>query len=48
MDLHAGKTFDALLTNPAAGYIPLYDRRLYLSNAAQAPGGMLAYLEVAD
>jgi hypothetical protein len=46
VDLHAGKTFDALLTNPAAGYIPLYDRRLYLSNAAQAPGGMLAYLEV--
>jgi len=47
VDLHAGKTFDALLTNPAAGYIPLYDRRLYLSNAAQAPGGMLTYLEVA-
>ena len=46
VDLHAGKTFDALLTNPAAGYIPLYDRRLYLSNAAQAPGGMLTYLEV--
>jgi hypothetical protein len=49
VDLHAGKTFDALITNPAvAGYIPLYDRRLYLSNAAQAPGGMLAYLEVSD
>jgi FtsP/CotA-like multicopper oxidase with cupredoxin domain len=48
VDLHAGKTFDALLTNPAAGYIPLYDRRLYLSNAAQAPGGMLTYLEVPD
>jgi hypothetical protein len=46
IDLHAGKTFDALLTNPAAGYIPLYDRRLYLSNAAEAPGGMLTYLEV--
>jgi FtsP/CotA-like multicopper oxidase with cupredoxin domain len=46
VDLHAGKTFDALLTNPAAGYIPLYDRRLYLSNEAKAPGGMLAYLEV--
>jgi len=46
IDLHAGKTFDALLTNPAAGYIPLYDRRLYLSNAANAPGGMMAYLEV--
>lgn len=47
VDLHAGKTFDALLTNPAApGYIPLYDRRLYLSNGAQAPGGMLAYLQV--
>jgi hypothetical protein len=48
VDLHAGKTFDALITNPAAGYIPVYDRRLYLSNAAQAPGGMLAYLEVTD
>ena len=46
VDLHAGKTFDALLTTPAAGYIALYDRRLYLSNAAQAPGGMLTYLEV--
>jgi FtsP/CotA-like multicopper oxidase with cupredoxin domain len=46
VDLHAGKTFDALLTNPTAGYIPLYDRRLYLSNAAKAPGGMMAYLEV--
>jgi FtsP/CotA-like multicopper oxidase with cupredoxin domain len=48
VDLHAGKTFDALLTNPAEGYIPLYDRRLYLSNAAQAPGGMLAYLQVGE
>jgi hypothetical protein len=46
VDLHAGKTFDALLTNPAVGYIPVYDRRLYLSNAAKAPGGMLAYLQV--
>ncbi|NJD55073.1 MAG: hypothetical protein FIA94_01565, partial [Nitrospirae bacterium] len=49
LDLHAGKTFDAILTNPAsAGYIPVYDRRLYMSNAAEAPGGMLAYLEVPD
>jgi hypothetical protein len=48
VDLHAGKTFDALLTNPVAGYIPVYDRRLYMSNASQAPGGMLAYLEVPD
>jgi len=49
VDLHAGKTFDALLTNPAAAaYIPVYDRRLYMSNAAEAPGGMLAYLEVPD
>lgn len=47
VDLHAEKTFDALLTNPAAaGYIPVYDRRLYLSNAAEVPGGMMAYLEV--
>jgi FtsP/CotA-like multicopper oxidase with cupredoxin domain len=47
VDLHAGKTFDALLVNPAtAGYIPLYDRRLYLSNASQSPGGMMTYLEV--
>jgi hypothetical protein len=49
VDLHAGKTFDALMTNPAdPGYIPLYDRRLYLSNAAQAPGGMMAYLQVGE
>lgn len=48
IDLHAGKTFDALITNPQAGYIPIYDRRLYLSNSTQVPGGMLAYLEVTD
>jgi hypothetical protein len=46
VDLHAGKTFDGILTNPAAGYIPLYDRRLFLSNATKTPGGMLIYLEV--
>jgi hypothetical protein len=49
VDLHAGKTFDAVMTNPAdPGYIPVYDRRLYMSNDRQAPGGMLAYLEIPD
>ncbi len=44
--LPAGKTVDAVLSPTTAGYYPLYDRRLYLTNAAVSPGGMLAFLKV--
>jgi hypothetical protein len=43
--LPAGKTIDALLTTPASPVsIPLYDRRLRLSNNGQSPGGVIAIL----
>jgi FtsP/CotA-like multicopper oxidase with cupredoxin domain len=43
--LPPGKTMDAIMTTPAtAGYIPVYDRRLSLSNGAVSPGGMLVNL----
>ena len=47
LQLSPGRTMDAIIVNPAAGYIPLYDRRLHLTNAAASPGGMLAYLNIA-
>jgi len=31
----------------AAGNIPVYDRRLNLSNGGISPGGMLAYIQTA-
>ena len=37
---------DVAITPTAAGYIPLYDRMLSLTNAAESPGGMMLYLEV--
>ena len=46
--LVAGKTLDALLTPTEVGSIPIYDRALHLSNAAQYPGGMRIYLDVPD
>lgn len=47
--LQAGKTMDAIMTTPvAAGNIPVYDRRLNLSNAGASPGGMLAYIAVTN
>jgi FtsP/CotA-like multicopper oxidase with cupredoxin domain len=43
--LPPGKTMDAIMTTPAtAGIIPVYDRRLNLSNGAVSPGGMLVNL----
>jgi hypothetical protein len=47
LQLSPGRTMDAIIINPAAGYIPLYDRRLHLTNAAASPGGMLTYLNIA-
>jgi hypothetical protein len=45
--LPAGKTLDAIVNTPAtAGYIPVYDRSLNLTNAASSPGGDLVYLQV--
>jgi len=44
--LPAGKTFDATIT-PSGGDIPVYDRRLNLTNNASPSGGMLTYLRVA-
>ncbi|MDQ7787408.1 MAG: carboxypeptidase regulatory-like domain-containing protein [Thermodesulfovibrionales bacterium] len=46
LHLSAGKTADVLISAPSAGYYPLYDRRLYLTNAAASPGGMFRYLMV--
>jgi hypothetical protein len=44
--LPAGKTLDAIVNTGAAGYIPVYDRALNLTNAASSPGGDLVYLQV--
>jgi FtsP/CotA-like multicopper oxidase with cupredoxin domain len=46
--LPAGKTMDAIFISPTAGYIPVYDRSLSLSNGTKSPGGMLRYLQVAS
>jgi len=44
--LPPGKTMDAIMTTPAtAGLIPVYDRRLNLTNGAVSPGGMLVFLQ---
>jgi FtsP/CotA-like multicopper oxidase with cupredoxin domain len=44
--LPAGGTVDALLTPGAQGVLPLYDRRLGLSNGTATGGGMLRLLQV--
>jgi FtsP/CotA-like multicopper oxidase with cupredoxin domain len=44
--LPAGKTMDAILTPTAVGTIPVFDRRLNLTNNGLSPGGMLAFLGV--
>ena len=48
LSLSAGKTFDALITSASARYVPLYDRRLHLTNWKMSPGGMFVYLKIAD
>ena len=45
--LTPGQTTDAILENPSAGTLRLYDRRLHLSNNGERPGGMMTGLEVA-
>jgi FtsP/CotA-like multicopper oxidase with cupredoxin domain len=43
--LPAGKTIDAILTTPSSPVtIPVYDRRLHLTNSGASPGGMLVFL----
>ena len=45
--LPAGKTIDAILVTPSTPVsIPLYDRRLNLTNNGVSPGGMLAILTI--
>jgi hypothetical protein len=44
--LPAGKTIDASLSPNSSGDIPLYDRRLNLTNNATSPGGLLTYLKI--
>jgi hypothetical protein len=44
--LPAGKTMDVTIAPADKGYLPLFDRRLGLSNASSADGGMLAFLQV--
>jgi len=44
--LPAGKTLDAILIPASAGYLPVYDRSLNLTNAASSPGGDRLYLQV--
>ncbi|KVO36319.1 Ig-like domain-containing protein [Burkholderia ubonensis] len=42
----AGKTYDVMLTAPAAGPLPVYDRELSLSTNNQRDGGMQGYIAV--
>jgi FtsP/CotA-like multicopper oxidase with cupredoxin domain len=44
--LTAAKTKDAIITPSSAGYIPIYDRALNLTNKAASPGGALAFVNV--
>jgi len=46
IQLHAGKTVDAILNPTNYGTYPVLDRRLFLVNSMQTPGGMLAMLAV--
>lgn len=45
-ELYAGKTVDAIVVVPGAGYYPVYDRALGLTNGTAPGGGMLRYLQV--
>jgi hypothetical protein len=42
--LPAGKTMDAMVTSFIRGKLPLYDRRLSLTNNLASPGGIFNYL----
>ena len=44
--LPPGKTMDAVIIPTEVGNIPVYDRRLNLTNMGVSSGGMLSYLSV--
>jgi FtsP/CotA-like multicopper oxidase with cupredoxin domain len=44
--LPAGKTMDAIITPTVGARIPLYDRRLSLTNNTASPGGLFNYLNI--
>ncbi|MBN1355566.1 multicopper oxidase domain-containing protein [bacterium] len=46
--LPASKTADAMIYPASAGYIPVYDRMMSVTNDGEFPGGMLAYLDIKD
>ena len=46
--LPAGKTVDAILLSASpTGLVPVFDRRLDLTNAGASPGGMMVFLDTA-
>lgn len=46
--LGPGKTKDVILNAASEGVYPVYDRRLFLSNSQNSPGGMLSYLSISS
>ena len=46
--LPAGKTLDALINPTLSGSIPLYDRRLNLTNRLTSPGGLLTFIQISS
>jgi len=48
LPIEAGQTKDATIVLPNVSSIPLYDRRLDVTNAGTFPGGMLVFLNEAD
>jgi hypothetical protein len=46
VDLLAMKTADAVIVAPEKATVPVYDRRLCLTNDMSAPGGMAAFLNI--
>jgi FtsP/CotA-like multicopper oxidase with cupredoxin domain len=46
--LTAGKSLDLLWSPAQSGYVTVYDRMMDITNGKASPGGMIAYLSVAD
>lgn len=46
LDLAAQKTMDAVIVPGEKATVPVYDRRLNLTNDMSSPGGMLAFLKI--
>ncbi|MBI5136680.1 MAG: PKD domain-containing protein [Nitrospirae bacterium] len=47
-EVSPGETMDVLVTAPAKGVFPIYDRTLDITNADVFPGGMITMLRVLD